>query len=200
MMLVSTNGYILTELGPHLTIGKSSDARITEHMLKSNSEDIRNWFNEGDVLWSLLVNVLPNSQILFAGDYVRIVCSLCNAFRPPIVTSLETDPVIAKLMMVLAKSPNKLQQKVRDNKWDKRHTIWKTIIVSAMPDFPQLNEFKLRDLTMGVYQIHQAKSYSKDRSPSRAGKYKIILIKNKMVLSRPKYVQGIPAAGHTTYG
>ena len=29
--------------------GKTSDAKITEHMLKSNSEDIRNWFRE-DVL------------------------------------------------------------------------------------------------------------------------------------------------------
>ena len=30
-----------------------------------------------------------------------------------------------------------------------------------MPDFPQLNEAELRDLTMGVYQIRQAKSYTK---------------------------------------
>ena len=50
MMLVATDGYILTVLGPYLADGKNSDAKITEHMLKSNSEDIRNWFNEGDVL------------------------------------------------------------------------------------------------------------------------------------------------------
>ena len=50
MMLVATDGYILTVLGPYLADGKNSDAKITEQMLKSNSEDIRNWFNEGDVL------------------------------------------------------------------------------------------------------------------------------------------------------
>ena len=37
-------------LGPYLADGKNSDAQITEHMLKSNNEDIRNWLNEGDVL------------------------------------------------------------------------------------------------------------------------------------------------------
>ena len=30
--------------------GKNSDAKITEHSLKNNSEDIRNWFKERDVL------------------------------------------------------------------------------------------------------------------------------------------------------
>ena len=91
--------------------------------------------------WRALSNVLPYSQIQFAVEYVRLVlCSLCNAFRPPLVTSLEADAVIAKRMMALARSPNKLQQKVTDNKWDKSRTIWKTMDVSEMPDFPQLNE------------------------------------------------------------
>ena len=49
-MLVATDRYILNVLGPYLADGKNSDAKITEHMLKSNSEDIRNWFREGDVL------------------------------------------------------------------------------------------------------------------------------------------------------
>ena len=61
-------------------------------------------------------NVLPNSQIPFADDYVRIVCSVCNAFRPSLVKSLESDVVMAKRITALAKSPNKLQQKVTDNK------------------------------------------------------------------------------------
>ena len=75
------------------------------------------------------------------------------------MTSLESDVVMAKRMMALAKSPNKLQQKVTDNKWDKRSTIWKCMDASEMPDDPQLNETVLRDLTMRVYQIRQAKSF-----------------------------------------
>ena len=69
--------------------------------------------------WRALSNVLPNTKIRFAGDYARIVCSLSNAFRSPLVTSLESDAVMAKRMMTLAKSDNKLHQKVIENKWDK---------------------------------------------------------------------------------
>ena len=47
MMLVTTDGYILTVLGPYLVDGESSDAKITEHMLNFNVEDITDWF-EGD--------------------------------------------------------------------------------------------------------------------------------------------------------
>lgn len=54
---------------------------------------------------------MPNSQIPYVGDYIRIVCS-CNAFRPPLVISLDSDEVIAKRMMTQTKSPNKLQDKV----------------------------------------------------------------------------------------
>ena len=50
MMLVATDGYILTILGPYLANGKKSNAKITENMLKSYSEDIRICFRERDVL------------------------------------------------------------------------------------------------------------------------------------------------------
>ena len=46
----------------------------------------------------------------------------------PKVTSFETDvAVIAKRVTILAKSSNKLQQKVIENKWDKKRAIWKTM-------------------------------------------------------------------------
>ena len=165
MMLVATDGYILTVLGPYLADGKNSDAKITEQMLNSNVQDINDWFEEDDFMvvdrgfrdavdilkdfginaqmphflnksqkqhtteeanesrlvtkvrwvvesangrikkWKVLSNKLPNSQIPYVGDYVRIVCSLCNAFRPPLVTSTDSDKVIARRMMALAKSP-----------------------------------------------------------------------------------------------
>ena len=83
-----------------------------------------------------LSSVLPNSQIPFACNYVRIVCSLCNAFKPPLVTSLKPDAVIAKKGMTLTKSPNKLQQKAIEKKWDKMFSIWKTKTETDMPDLP----------------------------------------------------------------
>ena len=76
--------------------------------------------------WKALSNTMPNSQIPYVGDNnVRIVCSLCNAFRPPLVTSTDSDKVIARRMMALAKSPNRLQDKVMKSGWDKKQVIWK---------------------------------------------------------------------------
>ena len=50
MMHVAIDGLILSVLGPYLANGDNSDARITDHMLKSNSENITEWFHEIDVL------------------------------------------------------------------------------------------------------------------------------------------------------
>ena len=49
---------------------------------------------------------------------------------------------------------------------------------SEMPEFPQLNEEELRDLTIGVYQIREAKSYSK-KHQTDAGKYPIFVNKEQ---------------------
>ena len=112
------------------------------------------------------------------------MCSLCYALRPPLATSLESDALIAKCMMALARSLNKLQQKVTDNKWGLKVHHLKTMNVTAMPDFPQLNEFELTDLTMGVNQIFRAKTYSKDHQMKPVNT-KTFSTKNKMVFSGP---------------
>ena len=36
--------------------------------------------------WKALSNVMSNTQIPFIGDYIRIVCALCNAFPQPLIT------------------------------------------------------------------------------------------------------------------
>ena len=46
--------------------------------------------------WKFLDNVVPNTQVRFIGDYVRIVGSLINAFRPPLSTDTENDLEISK--------------------------------------------------------------------------------------------------------
>ena len=51
-----------------------------------------------------------------------------------------------------------------------------------MPYFPQLNENALRDLRMGVYQIRQAKWYSKEHQ-TETGKYKVFVNKGQGVLN-----------------
>ena len=50
MMLVPSDGYILIVMEPYLADGKNLDAKITEQMLNSNSENITEWFKENYVL------------------------------------------------------------------------------------------------------------------------------------------------------
>ena len=41
--------------------------------------------------WKYLDNVVHNSQVPFIGDYVRIVSSILNKYRPPIKTTDAND-------------------------------------------------------------------------------------------------------------
>lgn len=49
MVVVTTTGYYLTILGPYLSDGKNNDARILNHILRSNLEEIKALVCTGDV-------------------------------------------------------------------------------------------------------------------------------------------------------
>lgn len=53
--------------------------------------------------WKFLANVVTNTQVPFIGDYVRIVASLINAFRPPLSKNSPTDSTVAKRMLEKSK-------------------------------------------------------------------------------------------------
>ena len=96
---------------PHF-LNKSQKQHTTEETNESRLVTKVRWVVEsanGRIKkWKALSNTMPNSQIPYVGDYGRIVCSFCNAFRSPLVTSTNSVKVIARRMMALAKRPNKL--------------------------------------------------------------------------------------------
>ena len=49
MMIVSTTGYIVSVLGPYLADPKNNDSSILNHSIHSNTEEIKNWVEEGDI-------------------------------------------------------------------------------------------------------------------------------------------------------
>ena len=60
--------------------------------------------------WKYLSNIVPNTQIPYIGDFVRIVASLCNKYRPPLKPGEhDADQIMAAKMKVLAKDNNRLQ-------------------------------------------------------------------------------------------
>ena len=72
----------------------------------------------------MLVNVILNNNIPFIGDYVKIVCAICNAYRPPWVNAMSLDDdIIAQRMLALTKKLNNLQKIVKDKHWSKKKII-----------------------------------------------------------------------------
>lgn len=218
MMIVTTTGYIISVLGPYLSDGHNSDSSILEHLLATDTENIREFLKEEDKFvldrgfrgcleflstmnftaympstnqpnkqhttdeanesrlvtkirwvvecangrvktWEFLNHVISNSQVQFAGDYIRIIAALCNAFRPPLAKSHPQDESVAQKMLAQLGKENELQQRVSSGTLSSRGHRWEDIDAAELPDFPKLDEDYLRALTFGVYQVRQAKQY-----------------------------------------
>lgn len=126
--------------------------------------------------WRLLDKTLPNTHIPSIGDYAQIICALCNKFRPPLSSgTFEKDIEIAAKMKVLARSSNELQTLIIDQGLDRRSYKWTPLDASAAcPLFPQLSEDEIRELTLGVYQVKLARSYTQEHC-SHDGSYDILV-------------------------
>ena len=51
--------------------------------------------------WKAVSNRLQNVLIPSVRNFVCVVCALCNAFRPPLASSSNTDQVVAERMLTL---------------------------------------------------------------------------------------------------
>ncbi|CAF3420891.1 unnamed protein product, partial [Rotaria sp. Silwood2] len=50
MMIVATDGYIISAIGPYYADWRNNDANITNHLLRTNQENILSWLKAGDTL------------------------------------------------------------------------------------------------------------------------------------------------------
>lgn len=50
MMIVTTTGYIVSAIGPYLADGKNSDAKILNHIMSTDTEEIKTCLQEDDIL------------------------------------------------------------------------------------------------------------------------------------------------------
>lgn len=101
--------------------------------------------------WKALNQVFPNSQISFIGDYVRIICAICNAFRPSRVNDNPDDETIANHILHLASQPNLLQKRIERDGWARKRVIWEELTNNVLNDFPKLILDELTSLTLGIY-------------------------------------------------
>ncbi|XP_056002470.1 uncharacterized protein LOC125653135 [Ostrea edulis] len=107
--------------------------------------------------WKYLEKTLPNTQIPFIGDYVRIVDALCNKYRPPLCNASDHDQSLAAKMLYLSKNVNSLLRRVDEEGLDRRSMLWVKVDADGVaPDFPRYDETDIRELTLGVYQLRMA--------------------------------------------
>ena len=106
-------------------------------------------------------HVLPNSQIPFIGDFVRIVCAVSNKYLPPINATKDTeeDQLIASRMLDRLSKENELQSFVEEHHLERRSVVWTNVDDCDIYEFPKLDDVTLRLLTLGTYQLKLGSSY-----------------------------------------
>lgn len=109
--------------------------------------------------WKYLDRVLPNSQVPYIGDYLRIICAVCNKYLPALSKSSESDEIEAQHMLQLASNSNSLQQQIISRGLEKSRAVWKTVTETELDDFPRLTEEQLRTITCGIYQLKLSPGY-----------------------------------------
>ena len=126
--------------------------------------------------WKYLDKTLPNSQIPFIEDDIKIVCALCNKYRPPLSVdnAQNTDDLqLAAQMIGMSFAQNQLRERVVKDGLEKRNVKWEKMD-GADVSFPVLKEQSLRDITLGVYQLKLAKSYTQEHLDDD-GSYEILI-------------------------
>ncbi|XP_061167465.1 uncharacterized protein LOC133176350 [Saccostrea echinata] len=216
MMVVTTSGYVVSVLGPYLADSKNNNAGILNHMIRNNTEEMRDWLQDGDTFivdrgfrdssemlgdiginmempcfmqrgtsqhttqeashlrlitkvrwvvesanarlkrWKYLNHVIPNTQIPFIGDYIRIVGALCNRFTSALSSgNEEEDQATALKMLHLSKRKNELQEFVESNGSglsNRTYSEQKIDAAGFAQDFPKLSDSEIHQLTLGVNQ------------------------------------------------
>ncbi|XP_063426803.1 uncharacterized protein LOC134710378 [Mytilus trossulus] len=133
--------------------------------------------------------VVSNHFIPIIGDLLRIVCAVCNKFRPPLAGTHPEDKSIAEAMLEKCKKGNAIQKMVTEEGLLTKRTIYKLVdaskVLDELADFPVLSMDKLREITMGVYQLKQAPNYVREHE-GEDGKFELYVCKIKENLLKIK--------------
>lgn len=169
---------------------KGSKQHSTEEANLSRLITIVRWMvksaNGRITQWKLLGKTVPNTLVPAVGDFVRIVCALCNAFRDPLTPVNDQNSPLIEKMLQKSQQPNKLLTFLQENNLIHKRTLYKELQEDdpEIDNFPKLSIESLRDITLGVYQVKQAPSYSKEHMCN--GSYNILIHKENQNLVKVK--------------
>ncbi|XP_061179571.1 uncharacterized protein LOC133188208 [Saccostrea echinata] len=202
MMIVGTDGYILDAIGPYLADGRNNDASILTSIMKNDTERLKTWLSDGDIF--VLDRGFRDCRDFLQqmGFRTQMPCYLekgkkqhsteeanesrmVTKYRPPIRNSEFEDTELAIRMSFLSKTTNELQKRVENEKLAAKRSVWESVDGFDMEDFPRLSEDALRNITVGVYQLKQAKAYTIEHI-SPEGKYELFVHKQDDGLLKAK--------------
>ncbi|CAF1173234.1 unnamed protein product [Didymodactylos carnosus] len=111
--------------------------------------------------WRFFSNIVPNTMIEKIGSYFEIVCALINCYRPVFVKDTSKDKEIDQKILELAHETNKIKEyidKIKDK--SEKQLKWTSInATDSVSNFPKMDFDELQVLTLGTYQLKQARSY-----------------------------------------
>ena len=113
--------------------------------------------------WKIFDKVIHNTLIPLIGDYSSIVCALINRFCLNFLydTINSRDKEIAEKILQLVEQSNKLKQYIDTLKenLDNNFNCYNLDAAQVLNDFRIFSYESLMDLTLGIYQLKQSKSY-----------------------------------------
>ena len=86
-------------------------------------------------------------------------------------------------MLRLASQPTPLRERAEEERWAKKKASWLPITQEPLPHFPRLTLDELRYITLGVYQLKQAKPYTEEQL-SDNGMYSFLVHKQERNILR----------------
>jgi len=94
------------------------------------------------------------------GRYIRICCAILNAYHPRIFTESEKHQKILEEIETRKGEENTLKVDLEAKGWLRKRIIWEHVTPEQIEDFPQLSLEDLFEITLGIYQIKNAKGYT----------------------------------------
>ncbi|CAF3888581.1 unnamed protein product, partial [Rotaria magnacalcarata] len=128
-------------------------------------------------------HVVQNSSLLYVHGYLSIVSAIVSAYRSTFINDTSNDDYLSKAFLEKRNKQNELEAKLNDEERNKSEH-WKKINADdCITDFPKLTEADLKDFTLGVLQLKQARSYALEHI-SEDGQYEIHVCKQQQNLLR----------------
>ncbi|CAF5104213.1 unnamed protein product [Rotaria sp. Silwood1] len=140
---------------------------------------------DNDANKAIIILDVPNTMIEKIGDYFRIICAIINRYRPVFVKDTSKDQQIGEKILKLLRETNKIKTYVENikNNTEKKLKWMPMNATNSMPNFPRMNFDELQELTLGVYQLKQARAYITEHMTSE-GAYSVKITDQRQDLLR----------------